>query len=199
MGVISYGSGNVNSVCRALEKLGCEPILSSNLESLSKCSHLILPGVGSFSSTKNKLDSHFEPARFIELAQNAKAFLGICVGLQVLAEKGLEFGITDGFGLISGVAEQIQDSPLLPHMGWNNLTLNLPNHPLLQGISEDDDFYFVHSYAISHTAPSEVIASAQYGSTFPAIMGSGNIFGTQFHPEKSSVPGAKVLRNFLSI
>ena len=199
VGIIDYGSGNVGSVFNSLLKLGHKPILSSDIGELSLCTHVILPGVGSFSSAKKKLASVISAQDLRVLAENSQAFLGICVGMQLLCESGSEDEITPGYGFFSGQVDRIPNASILPHMGWNNLVGMEMTSPLLKGISPVDDFYFVHSYSLVGGKNSQIIASTEYGSILPAVVGENNIFGVQFHPEKSSTAGSKLLTNFLSI
>ena len=199
IGVIDYGSGNVGSVMNSLMRLGHEPVLSSDYHELSSCTHLILPGVGSFGAVKTKLDSVLTNSQIISLAQGSKAFLGICVGMQILCDVGEEDQITRGFGVFRGRVVRIPHASVLPHMGWNNLEAIKAASPLLEGISEEDDFYFVHSYCLADEDSDEVVARANYGTVFPAVTQRGNVYGVQFHPEKSSGAGRKVLVNFLSL
>ncbi len=199
VGIIDYGSGNVGSVFNAILRLGHNAILSSDVEELSLCTHVILPGVGSFSSAKRKLDSVISDQDLRVLAKNSQGFLGICVGMQLLCESGSENEVTPGYGFFSGEVGRIPSASVLPHMGWNNLVGMEMASPLLKGISPVDDFYFVHSYSLVGGKGSQIIASAEYGSVFPAVVGDNNVFGVQFHPEKSSTAGSKLLTNFLSI
>jgi glutamine amidotransferase len=155
--------------------------------------------VGSFSSAKKKLASVISAQDLRVLAENSQAFLGICVGMQLLCESGSEDEITPGYGFFSGQVDRIPNASILPHMGWNNLVGMELTSPLLKGISPVDDFYFVHSYSLVGGKNSQIIASTEYGSIIPAVVGDNNIFGVQFHPEKSSTAGSKLLTNFLSI
>jgi glutamine amidotransferase len=199
IGVIDYGSGNIGSVQNALKMLGHDVLLSNEFKELEACSHLILPGVGSFNSAKKKLERILSESQVTDLAMNSQAFLGICVGMQLLCDSGNENEVTPGYGFFAGQVEVIPDSIILPHMGWNNLEKIRGANPLLTGITEEDDFYFVHSYCLVGSKDSQVISSTSYGATFPAIVQNENIFGVQFHPEKSSSAGRKLLANFLQL
>jgi glutamine amidotransferase len=199
IGIIDYGSGNIGSVQNAFNLLGHDALLSKDFKELKSCSHLILPGVGSFSSTKQKLEMVLDESQVAELAESSKAFLGICVGMQLLCSSGNENGITKGYGYFTGQVDLIPGAQILPHMGWNNLEgMNIAS-PLLKGITEEDDFYFVHSYCLVGSQESQVISSAIYGTTFPAVVQNKNVYGVQFHPEKSSSAGRKLLENFLEL
>lgn len=199
IGVIDYGSGNVGSVMNSLNRLGHSPVLSREFLELVSCTHLILPGVGSFGAVKARLDSVLSAKEVISLTQSSKAFLGICVGMQILCDLGEEDQITQGFGLFSGRVARIPNAKVVPHMGWNNLQGIRSSSPLLEGISEEDDFYFVHSYCLTEENSSQVVARADYGSAFPAVTQNGSVYGVQFHPEKSAAAGRKLLTNFLSL
>ena len=199
IGVIDYGSGNIGSVQNAIKTLGHDVVLSSKFKELEACSHLILPGVGSFNSAKKKLEGILSDSQVTDLAMNSKAFLGICVGMQLLCDSGNENEVTPGYGFFAGQVDVIPDSKILPHMGWNNLEEIRIANPLLTGITEEDDFYFVHSYCLVSSKDCQVISSVSYGATFPAIVQNENIYGVQFHPEKSSSAGRKLLANFLQL
>lgn len=199
IGIIDYGSGNIGSVRNALHLLGHDALLSNVFAELKSCSHLILPGVGSFSGAKQKLEMVLEDSQVAELAENSKAFLGICVGMQILCDSGNENGVTPGYGFFTGQVNPIPGADILPHMGWNNLDRIDVASPLLKGITEEDDFYFVHSYCLVGSRDSQVISSATYGTNFPAVVQNENVYGVQFHPEKSSAAGRKLLENFLEI
>lgn len=199
IGIINYGSGNIGSVQNALNLLGHTVLLSSEFKELESCSHLILPGVGSFNSAKKKLEGVLSKCQVTDLALSSHAFLGICVGMQLLCDSGSENELTQGYGFFAGQVDVIPDAHILPHMGWNNLEEIRVESPLLTGITEEDDFYFVHSYCLVGSKSSQVISSASYGTTFPAVVQNENIYGVQFHPEKSSSAGRKLLANFLEL
>jgi glutamine amidotransferase len=132
-------------------------------------------------------------------ALNGKPLLGICVGMQVLGRTGIEFEKADGLGILTGVVSRIDSGSLpLPHVGWNNL-IDIEKSPITTGISSEDDFYFVHSYAFTTISEQFVVARASYGTSFPVIISSGNTYGVQFHPEKSQKAGNKLIENFLGI
>ena len=199
VGIINYGSGNVGSVQNALKILGHGALLSSEMSQLASCSHIILPGVGSFSSAKHKLQNVLDDSQLSELARNSRAFLGICVGMQLLCDLGNENEPTPGYGFFSGEVDLIPSASILPHVGWNNLEGIQTSSPLLKGITEEDDFYFVHSYCVVGNQGTQVISYANYGSTFPAVLQNENIYGVQFHPEKSALAGRRLLANFLEL
>jgi len=201
IGVINYGSGNFLSVWNALERISSKISNIQNPSELKKCSHLILPGVGSFGHAMAKLkELNIIEALQEELLINKKNFLGICVGMQVLATEGHEMGVFKGLDLINGKVNLLQaDLPngILPHMGWNELT-GMDNSPLFKNIEYDATFYFVHSY---HLVCSENVKAVKsfYGQEFNAAISKDNIHGVQFHPEKSQLNGLKLLKNFLDL
>ena len=196
--ILDYGSGNVKSVKNAFDAFtDCE--ISNEISNIEKATHIVLPGVGSFRKAMMRVTSTIPlPELNIELGKG-KPFLGICVGMQILGETGMEFQETKGLGLFEGTIEKLdsQGEPL-PHVGWNNL-LEIDSHPLLTGITEEDDFYFVHSFAFRNIPKPQILSSGFYGSKFPAVIAKDNVYGVQFHPEKSQKAGVKLIQNFLSI
>jgi glutamine amidotransferase len=200
--ILNYGSGNVESVANLFRQL-CDDVRISNSEKdILEATHLILPGVGAFKAAMDLLVATV-PLGLVEqrITREGVPLLGICVGLQVMADVGEEFGETRGLGWIPGRVRQLEVGELtLPHTGWNNLSLSAHTHPLLQSITSDADFYFVHSYAYAtDTLPEYVLATCDYGAAFPTVLAKGNIMGVQFHPEKSQQAGLQLARNFLSL
>jgi glutamine amidotransferase len=166
---------------------------------VQQADRIVLPGQGAFADCAAGLAAVPGMREAIETATNdGTPFLGICVGMQLMAERGLEHQVTPGFGWIKGdVAEMAAPGLRLPQMGWNGLHFTPGSHPLLEGLQPDDHVYFVHSYALVHGAPAETIATTDYGGTVPAIVVAGNRAGTQFHVEKSQDVGVQLLSNFL--
>jgi glutamine amidotransferase len=203
--VVDYGSGNLASASRALalaaERAGIEATVAVTADpaSVAAADRIVLPGQGAFADCASGLDAVPGMRRAIEDATARGApFLGICVGMQLMAERGLEHTVTPGFGWIKGdVAEMDAPGLRLPQMGWNGLDFVPGSHPLLDGLRRDDHVYFVHSYALSGGLPSETIATTEYGGRVAAIVVSGNRAGTQFHVEKSQDIGIRLLSNFL--
>ena len=194
-GIIDYGAGNLRSVKNALDYLGLQSVISSDRETLAACDRLILPGVGAFKAAMQKLE-RAGLILFVREEAEKKPFLGICLGMQLLFEEGYEFGFSKGLGLLPGKVDRIDAGGLkIPHMGWNGLRIKRPDSPLLKGICEDDYVYFVHSYC-AKCAPEVVSADCFYGEAVPALVERGHIFGAQFHPEKSSAVGLRILKNF---
>ena len=198
--ILNYGSGNVKSVYNAFNHIGMDVNVSNDAKIIKDSTHLVLPGVGAFRASVKKIFNSL-PMELIEeeVFQKNKPFLGICVGMQVLTEFGLEFGITKGFGWLEGhVRKMISEAEVLPHVGWNQLNFTGDNE-LLKGISQESYFYFVHSYILSNINSDELIATSQYSEIFPAVVQKQNIFGVQFHPEKSQKSGLKLLSNFSTV
>lgn len=204
-GLIDYGLGNFTSVWNAFAQHDVGLLAVTRVEQFAECSRLVLPGVGAFSTAIDRLASMnlLEPLREL-LAEDAKPFLGICVGMQLLATEGTEFIRTPGLSAVSGVVDRFDfcedGEPLrLPHMGWNDLK-PAESSRLFVGIDrEDPSFYFVHSFRLRSTDPAACFSYADYGGPFVAAVEKGNVFGVQFHPEKSQRNGRQVIANFLEV
>lgn len=203
--VVDYGSGNLASASRALalaaERAGIDAHVAVTADPalVEAADRIVLPGQGAFADCAAGLVAVRGMREAIETATGqGTPFLGICVGMQLMAERGLEHTITPGFGWIKGdVAEMPAPGLRLPQMGWNELDFVPGSHPLLEGLQPGDHVYFVHSYALVQGAPDETIATTDYGGTVPAIVVAGNRAGTQFHVEKSQDVGIRLLSNFL--
>ena len=208
--IIDYGSGNLHSAAKAFERAALENGGETSIEvtadpkAVRSADRIVLPGVGAFADCKRGLLAIKGLQEVLEDAVHAKAkpFLGICVGMQLLADRGLEFEVTEGLGWIGGEVRAIKpdDAALkIPHMGWNTLDV-AQAHPLLDGIPTGPDglhAYFVHSYHLAGAASDVVVAETNYGGPVTAMVAKGNIAGTQFHPEKSQTLGLKLISNFL--
>lgn len=193
--IVDYGAGNIFSVKNALDFLGIENKLTADAKDLENADRIILPGVGAFPWAMKKLnESGLVPT--IKEQAKVKPFLGICLGMQLIFDKGYEFEETDGLGLIKGSVEKIEREELsVPHMGWNSLIYN-KECPILKSIPEGEYVYFVHSYAAKCDDDS-VAAYCDYGGKVTALVYDGKyVIGTQFHPEKSGKAGLKMLKNF---
>lgn len=193
--VIDYGAGNIFSVKNALDYLGLENKLTSNPEDIKNAGAIILPGVGAFGWAMNML----ELSGLVDLLKEQakiKPFLGICLGMQLLFDKGFEFGEFKGLGLISGYVDKIPEKNLIiPHMGWNKLVIR-PNSPIMTGLGDDEYVYFVHSYK-AFCDDKNIVAYCEYGSRVPAMVSDRKyVYGAQFHPEKSGKTGLRILSNF---
>ena len=203
--VVDYGSGNLASASRALalaaEQAGLDAdvVVTADPDVVHASDRIVLPGQGAFADCAAGLSAVSGMRDAIEDSTGrGTPFLGICVGMQLMAERGLEHTVTPGFGWIKGdVAEMPATGLRLPQMGWNGLDFAPGSHPLLDGLVPDDHVYFVHSYALTHGVPGETIATTDYGGRVPAIVVAGNRAGTQFHVEKSQMVGIRLLSNFL--
>lgn len=193
--IIDYGAGNIFSVKNALDYLGFENKLVSDIKSVKEADAVILPGVGAFPAAMKALENTGLTEVIVSEAKK-KPFLGICLGMQMIFEKGYEFEECDGLGLIGGSVRKM-DAPglIIPHMGWNKLE-KLNDCPLLEGIGDNGYVYFVHSYK-AECADVNIAAYSEYGGRVPALVHDGKyVYGAQFHPEKSGETGLKILRNF---
>ena len=206
--IIDYGSGNLRSAAKAFEQAarstdgGATVSVTNDPGALAEASHIVLPGVGAFADCRAGLDAvpGMVAALEAEVRGNRKPFLGICVGMQLMAERGLEFGVHPGLGWIAGdVVALTPDDPALkiPHMGWNDLRIVGKGHPVLAGLATGDHAYFVHSYQLAANDPADVLATVDYGGPVTAVVGRDNMVGTQFHPEKSQRAGLRLIANFL--
>ncbi len=202
--IIDYGSGNLQSALNAIELIKNPSDLvqiSNNPEELKSATHIILPGVGAFGdciSGLRTIKGMVEELQ-IQVLKNKKPFLGICVGMQLLADFGFEYGKYSGLSFVTGNVVEIDNyngTLKVPHIGWNNIAIK-KNHPILDGIKNDEHFYFVHSFHFIAKNQNEVLATVNYGSPLTAILAKDNIIATQFHPEKSSDAGLQLLRNFI--
>ena len=202
--IVDYGSGNIRSVVKAFEYvIGNEVLSTNNPLDLDKASHIVLPGVGAFADCKNGLLAFpgLEDELIKQVIEKQKPFLGICVGMQLMATVGLEYGKTAGFDWIKGQIEKIKPNRKelkIPHMGWNELIFHEPPHPVLSGFLGSPHAYFVHSYRFVVADSAHVLASVTYGDVIPAIVGRDNLIGTQFHPEKSQKFGIEFIKKFLN-
>ncbi len=209
--IIDYGSGNLHSAGKALERAAREAeansavSISSNPADVAAADRVILPGVGAFADCRRGLEAvpGLLEALHATVMERERPFLGICVGMQLMASRGLEFGVTEGFGWIPGEVRAITPSDAslkIPHMGWNTLT-KANAHPLLEGIKNGPDglhAYFVHSYHFVPEDHAHVVAESDYGGAITAMVARDHLAGTQFHPEKSQTLGLKLLANFLN-
>ncbi|MGI3778356.1 MAG: imidazole glycerol phosphate synthase subunit HisH [Janthinobacterium lividum] len=203
--VVDHGSGNLASASRALvavaqrEGIAAEIVVTSDPAEVLRADRIVLPGQGAFADCAAGVAGIAGLRDAIEARVDGGApYLGICVGMQLMAERGLEHGVTPGFGWVGGEIARMEAPGLrLPQMGWNALDLHRPDHPLLHGVETGEHVYFVHSYALRGHDPADVIASAEYGGAVPAIVARGNRAGTQFHVEKSQSVGLRILANFL--
>ena len=207
--VIDYGSGNLRSAAKALERAGRETgaggavTVTGDAGALDRADRIVLPGVGAFGDCAAGLRGLTGMIEALErnVREQKKPFLGICVGMQLMAERGIEHGSHDGLGWIPGEVRPLAPSDgtlKIPHMGWNEVTPAGPvAHPVLAGSAGTAHAYFVHSYAIFCEDGADVLATTDYGGSFTAVVGRDNMIGTQFHPEKSQAAGLRLLGDFL--
>jgi len=206
--IIDYGSGNLRSAAKAFERAAREAErdirvrVSADADALATAGRIVLPGVGAFGDCRRGLDALPGMVAALEEAviRRGVPFLGICVGMQLMAERGREHGVHAGLGWIPGevVAIAPADKTLkIPHMGWNDLVLRRPEHPLFAGIATGDHAYFVHGYQLRCADPAHLLAEVDYGGPITAAVGRDNMVGTQFHPEKSQATGLRLIENFL--
>ena len=197
--IVDYGVGNLFSLNCSLAAIGAEVTVTSDPAILRKADHILLPGVGAFGDAAQKLRSNGLDQVLVQLAKQGKPLLGICLGMQLLFEKSYEYGEHTGLGLIPGqvvpMAGKIPAELKIPHIGWNALH-KLQDHPLLKYIREGDCVYFVHSYYAAN-CDEAVIATAEYGKELTAAVAYRNVYGCQFHPEKSGPVGLAILKAFL--
>jgi imidazole glycerol-phosphate synthase subunit HisH len=204
--LVDYDSGNLHSAEKAFQRMAAEVgggdiLVTSQPEDVARADRIVLPGDGAFPACRTALGSYGGLFEAIEEAviRKARPFLGICVGMQMLASRGHEYRLTEGFGWIPGDVVKIEPadrSLKVPHMGWNDLVVEQV-HPVLDGIRTGDHAYFVHSYHFRVTDPAHRLAFCDYGSKITAIVGRDTIIGTQFHPEKSQAAGLRLIANFL--
>lgn len=198
--IIDYGAGNIQSVSKALAHIGCEAFITRDKDKILKADGAVLPGVGSFGDTMDTMTEYGIKDTVIEYAKSGKPFLGICLGLQLLFPKSEESPDAEGLGIFDGSITKIPSGEGLkiPHIGWNSLDIK-KNDGLFKGIGKNPYVYFVHSYFLNASDKSIVSAQTEYGVTIDAAVEKGNVYATQFHPEKSGETGLKILRNFADI
>lgn len=206
--IVDYGSGNLRSAAKAFEHAAAEAGLALEIrvtddaETVRRAERIVLPGVGAFADCHAGLAGVPGMLDALEDAviRQGRPFLGICVGMQLMAERGLEHGIHPGLGWMPGQVVRLEPAdPALkvPHMGWNELVVDRPDHPLMDGLVNGTHAYFVHSYHFAGTDPAHVVAHVDYGGRVAAVIARDNLAGTQFHPEKSQAAGLRLIANFL--
>ena len=209
--IVDYGSGNLHSAAKAFERaareagIAAEIMVTRDPDMVSRADRIVLPGVGAFADCRRGLDGIPGMVEALDqrVRSGGKPFLGICVGMQLMAERGREYQVTEGFGWIAGEVNRISpgDSNLkIPHMGWNTLNPRRP-HPVLKDIPlgpQGLHAYFVHSYHLRTSKPSDLVAEADYGGPVTAMVARDTCIGTQFHPEKSQRLGLRIIANFLN-
>ncbi len=201
--VIDYGVGNLFSLLSSLNYVGLDTKLTNNIEEIKNAKGIILPGVGAFRDAIGNLEKYGLKETLINEAKNGKPFLGICLGMQMLFEKSYEYGEYEGLGLINGTVEEIkkyipENSDLkIPHMGWNSLIINerFKDDKILKDVDNNEYVYYVHSY-FAKTDTKNIVTYSEYGTKIPGIVKNENVYGMQFHPEKSGDTGLKLLKNW---
>ena len=197
--ILDINSGNILSLKNIILKFSKNVSIGNNDNNILNATHIFLPGVGSYSqvmqNVKNRVNIKLLKKK---LLGNEAMFLGICVGMQVLSDYGYENDKSEGLSLIKGSVKKMETKEVLPHVGWNSINLN-KNSKLLNQIPNKSDFYFTHSYSYHLEDNSSVISNTNYGLSFPSIINKFNIYGTQFHPEKSQSNGIKLIKNFLEL
>jgi len=199
--VVDYGVGNIGSISRALTVCGAKPLLTDREEDFKVADACVLPGVGAFGDAigllrKRNLDKILED----QIIAYDIPILGVCLGMQLLATTGLEYGEHKGLGWIPGTVRPLRpvQGERIPHVGWNNVDYEAAN-PLLADIPPGEDFYFVHSFHFAPDDPADAVATTPYCGEFVSVVNRGNVYGTQFHPEKSQAIGLKLLKNFIRL
>jgi glutamine amidotransferase len=201
IGVLDYGMGNLSSVTNALEYLGIQNVIIKDETGFDNISHLIIPGVGSFGKAMENITARNFIAQIHNFDKKGLPILGICLGMQLLAETGTEPIECSGLGVIEGRVEFLRaDCIRVPHVGWNGIKL-VNDHPILENVKRSADFYFVHSYRFVTAKQQNIVAETDYGVEFPTIVSNdrGNVVGIQFHPEKSQKQGLQILTNFSNL
>lgn len=200
--IIDYGMSNLGSIRRSLEECGAKAIVSDNPDDLESADKILLPGVGSFSDGMGNISRRgWINAIKKSVIDNKTPILGICLGMQLFASFGTEGGEIEGLNLIQGKIEKLvpeNNDEKIPHIGWNEIIKHTDNH-ILEGIESGCDFYFVHSFHFNAQNKQDIVATTPYCGEFVSVLAKENIFGVQFHPEKSQDAGFKVLKNFLEI
>lgn len=193
--IIDYGMGNLKSVEKAFERVGVRAVITREKGIIDDSDGLVLPGVGAFGDAMaNLADSGLDKV-IIENVKAGKPLLGICLGMQLLMSNSEEGGLYRGLNLVEGTVVRFRGNLKVPQVGWNQIKIQKP-HPLLEGIPDGSNFYFVHSYYVNPVEKEVEIALTDYETAFPSIIAKGNVCGIQFHPEKSSYPGLRILKNY---
>lgn len=200
--IVDYGMGNLDSVARAVEECGGDPIVTDQARDLEVANRIVLPGVGAFPDAMHNIKQRsLDEILYEQVIGKQIPFLGICLGMQLLATEGWEGGETAGLGWIDGEVRRLEpvgDDTHIPHIGWNEVIFTQES-PLFEGIPAGKDFYFVHSYHFCCASEQDILARTPYCGGFVSAVGRDLIFGVQFHPEKSQRLGFQMLKNFLSI
>ena len=199
--IVDYGMGNIHSVQKALQFYGAKTVVTNKPEDIKSCKKLVLPGVGAFDDAMRELKKRGLIPAILKQVKNKKPFIGICLGMQLLFESSEEANETGGLGILSGSVKLFNGKSgiKVPHMGWNQIKKNSGACPLLKDIADGSFVYFCHSYYPDPKEKSAVAATCRYGIDFPSVVWRENIYGVQFHPEKSQAVGLKMLENFVNL
>lgn len=199
--IIDYGMGNIHSVAKAVALFGAEAVITNRKSEISACDKIVLPGVGAFDDAIGELEKQDLIAAMKEQVKQGKPFLGICLGMQLLFESSQEAKIKKGLGILKGqvVKFNTENNFKVPHMGWNNLKIIAEKCPLLKGVADDAQVYFCHSYYPVPADKAIISATSDYGAEFAALLWKDNVYGAQFHPEKSQAVGLKIIENFVQL
>lgn len=199
--IIDYGMGNIHSVKKALEVFGARCLVTGDGNDIAKCDKVVLPGVGAFDDAMQELQNYGLDTAIKKAVDSGKSFLGICLGMQLLFEASEEAAKKRGLGILKGKIKRFSVQPGLkvPHMGWNNLMKTQIDCALLNGVADNSYVYFCHSYYPAPKDKEIVSATCDYGGGFAAVVNKNNLYGTQFHPEKSQCVGTKILENFVKL
>jgi len=195
--IIDYGLGNLRSVDKAIEAVGARPRVTSEPEDIAEASAIVLPGVGAFKRAMDNLARLKVIPAILNAIKEGKPFMGICLGLQILFTESEEHGVHKGLDVIKGRVKKFSASVKIPHMGWNQIKMQNRKLKIFTGIPEGSYFYFVHSYYVEPEDRKTVVTTTEYGGEFVSTVNKNNVWGVQFHPEKSERLGLKVLENFL--
>ena len=194
--IIDYGMGNLRSVQKAIEHTGYTTCITQKPDDIRQAKGIILPGVGAMAPAMAKLEALNLIVPIKAAITLRKPFLGICLGFQLLFEKSSEGGEVEGLGILEGTVERFNNKLKVPHMGWNQIKIDNPLSPILNRIKNQTNAYFCHSYFVKPKDPSLIVATTDYGKPFVSAIQRGNLFGVQFHPEKSQTIGLQLLNNF---
>lgn len=199
--IVDYGMGNIHSVAKAIALFGAQPVITNKKSDINSCAKIILPGVGAFDDAVWELRKQDLIAVIKEQVDQKKPFLGICLGLQLLFETSLEAKVNQGLGILKGSVVKFVagDKLKVPHMGWNDLKIVAGNCPLLDGLTGNLKVYFCHSYYPKPADKSVIAATTTYGLEFASVLWKENIYGAQFHPEKSQAVGLRMIENFVKL
>lgn len=199
--IIDYGMGNIHSVQKALESMGAKTLVTNKPEGIRSCDKAVLPGVGAFDDAMLELSKQNLVSELTNFVKEGNIFLGICLGMQLLFETSQEAKVSKGLGFLKGAVKKFENKNGLkvPHMGWNQLKITAKDCPLLKGIPDNAYVYFCHSYYSEPKDRRIIAAATDYGIDFTSILWQDNMFGVQFHPEKSQETGLKMLKNFVEL